>query len=114
MAMPQRYVFVCINERDPSHPRGSCMQRGAADVFNELREAQGRHDLTNIKVVYGGCMEACTSGPVVAVMPDNVWYGGVTEADVPAIMDHLEGGEPAELLRIGSAEFDLRPPEMSG
>jgi (2Fe-2S) ferredoxin len=47
---------------------------------------------------------------VMVVYPDNVWYGGVTESDVPAVMDHLEGGPPVEYLRIGDAEFDLRPP----
>lgn len=106
MAMPERYLFVCINERAPGHPRGSCLQRGADDVFNELREAQGRRDLTNIKVVYSGCMEACTSGPVVAVMPDNIWYGGVTTADVEQIItEHIEQDRPVEMLRLAPEEF---------
>ena len=47
-------------------------------------------------------------GPIVAVYPDDVIYGGVTLDDIPAIMDHLEGGPPVEMLRIGDAEFDLR------
>ena len=106
MAMPERYLFVCINERDPGHPRGSCMQRGAADVFNELREAQGRHDLTRIKVVYAGCMEACTSGPVVAVQPDNVWYGGVTVEDCEQIItEHCLNDRPVTMLRLAEADF---------
>jgi len=110
--MPEKFVFVCINQRDPSHPRPSCLANGSADVFNELREEQGRRLATRVKVVAGGCLEACMAGPVMVVYPDNVWYGGVVESDVPAIMDHLEGGEPVEMLRIGDAEFDLRPPEM--
>jgi (2Fe-2S) ferredoxin len=110
---PSKFVFVCINQRDPDHPRPSCINSGAADVFNALREEQGRRVLTGVKIVAGGCLEACMVGPVMAVYPDDVWYGGVTEADVPAIMDHIEGGEPVEMLRIGDAEFDLRPPQMS-
>jgi (2Fe-2S) ferredoxin len=106
MAKPERFLFVCINERDAEHPRGSCYQRGAADVFNELREAQGRHDLLNIKVVYGGCMEACTSGPVVAVMPDDIWYGGVTVEDCDAIItEHVMAGRPIEMLKLTDADF---------
>lgn len=106
MAKPRRYIYVCINERDPSHPRGSCMQRGAADVFNELREAQGRHDRVDVKVVYAGCMEACTSGPVVAVFPDDVWYGGVTVADCDAIMsEHIASDRPVAMLRLTDEEF---------
>jgi (2Fe-2S) ferredoxin len=106
MAKPERFLFVCINERAEGHPRGSCYQRGAADVFNELREAQGRHDLTNIKVVYGGCMEACTSGPVVAVMPDDVWYGGVTLEDCDAIItEHCMADRPIEMLKLTEPDF---------
>ncbi len=114
MPMPEKFVFVCINQRDPSHARPSCINNGGGDVFNALREEQGRRVAKNVKVVAGGCLEACMVGPVMVVYPDNVWYGGVTEDDVPAIMDHLEGGAPVEYLRIGDAEFDLRPPEMSG
>jgi (2Fe-2S) ferredoxin len=34
------------------------------------------------------------------------WYGGVTEADVPALVErHLVGGEPAEMLHIGPDDF---------
>jgi (2Fe-2S) ferredoxin len=112
--MPSKFVFVCINQRDPEHPRPSCLPNGAGDVFSALREEQGRRLLTDVKIVAGGCLEACMVGPVMVVYPDGVWYGGVTEADVPAIMDHLEGGEPVEILRIGPDEFDLRPPEMLG
>ncbi len=62
-----------------------------------------------MKVVAALCLEACMVGPVMAVYPDDVSYGGVTEDDIPAIMDHLEGGPPVAMLGIGDAEFDLRP-----
>jgi (2Fe-2S) ferredoxin len=106
MAQPERYVFVCLNQRPAGHPKGSCLDRGAADVFNALREEQGRRLLTNVKVVATGCMEGCLVGPALLVVPDNVWYGGVTEADVPSLVEqHLIGGEPVELLRIGPEDF---------
>src|ERR687898_1359109 len=85
MAQPERYVFVCLNQRPEGHPKGSCLDRGAAGVFEALREEQGRRLLTNVKVVATGCMEACLAGPALLVVPDNVWYGGVTEADVPEL-----------------------------
>ena len=106
MGQPQRYVFVCLNQRPAGHPKGSCLDRGAADVFNALREEQGDRLLTDVKVVATGCMEGCLAGPVLLVVPDNVWYGGVTEADVPTLVDrHLLGGEPVEMLRIGPEDF---------
>ena len=49
-------------------------------------------------------------GPVVYVAPDDVWYGGVTVDDVEQLTtEHLDGGEPIELLRIGREEFELSP-----
>jgi (2Fe-2S) ferredoxin len=113
MPKPETFVFVCINQRDPEHPRPSCLDRGGGDVFNAMREEQGRRVATEVKVVATGCLEACMVGPVVAVFPDDVFYGGVTEADVAAIMDAVQGGDPVEMLQIGDAEFDLRPPEMT-
>ena len=106
MGQPERYVFVCLNQRPAGHPKGSCLDRGAAQVFDELREEQGRRLTKDVKVVATGCMEGCLAGPCILVVPDNVWYGGVTEADVPAIFDqHLEGGEPVELLRLEPDDF---------
>jgi (2Fe-2S) ferredoxin len=102
-----KYVFICLNQRPPGHPKGSCMDRGAADVFNAFREEQGDRLLTGVKVVASGCVEGCLAGPTVLVVPDNVWYGGVTEADVPLIVEqHLIGGEPVEMLRLGPEDFN--------
>lgn len=108
--MPRRFAFVCLNERDAAHPRGSCAGRGAAAVFDALREETGRQDLTDIKIVAAGCLEACMVGPVVYVAPDDVWYGGVTVDDVEQLTtEHLDAGAPVELLRIGREEFELSP-----
>jgi len=106
MGQPERYVFVCLNQRPAGHPKGSCLDRGAAAVFEALREEQGRRLDKSVKVVATGCMEACLAGPTILVVPDNVWYGGVTEADVPTLFDqHLQAGEPVEMLRIGPEDF---------
>jgi len=107
MAQPQRYVFVCLNQRPAGHPKGSCLDRGAGQVFEALREELGRRLMTDVKVVASGCVEGCLAGPTLLVVPDNVWYGGVTEADVPAIFDqHLVGGEPVEMLRLEPDDFN--------
>lgn len=107
---PSRFVFVCINERPEAHPRPSCLRRGAAGVFEALREETGRQGLLDVKVVASGCLEPCMVGPTVYVAPDDVWYGGVTVEDVPQLVEqHLAGGEPVEFLRIGHEEFELSP-----
>jgi len=108
--MPRRWAFVCVNDRDPSHPRGSCAGRGGAAVFDAIREETGRQGLTDVKVVAAGCLEACMVGPVVYIAPDDVWYGGITVDDVEGLVTHqLDAGEPIEPLRIGREEFELSP-----
>jgi (2Fe-2S) ferredoxin len=68
--------------------------------------SQGRRLLTNVKVVATGCMEGCLAGPGPAGGAQHVWYGGVTEADVPQLVEqHLIDGEPVEMLRIGPEDF---------
>jgi (2Fe-2S) ferredoxin len=107
MAKPRRYVFVCTNERPDEHPKGSCIGRGSAEVFQAFRDLQGEKVLLDFKVVATGCLEPCLAGPTVVVYPDNVWYGGVTVSDVERIIDeHLVGNRPVELLILEEGDFE--------
>lgn len=107
MAKPEKYVFVCTNDRPEGHPKGSCIQRGGAEVFQTFRDLQGEKMLLHFKVVATGCLEPCLAGPTVVVYPDNVWYGGVTVGDVEGIIDeHLVGGRPVGLLILDEEDFE--------
>ena len=107
MAKPQRYVFVCTNDRPEGHPKGSCIGRGSADVLGLFRDLQGEKGLVDFKVVATGCLEPCLAGPTVVVYPDNVWYGGVTLDDVETIIDtHLVGGTPVDFLTLTDDDFE--------
>jgi (2Fe-2S) ferredoxin len=116
VAKPERYVFVCTNDRPEGHPKGSCIQRGSAEVLGAFRDLQGEKGLVHFKVVATGCLEPCLAGPTVVVYPDNVWYGGVTVDDVERIIDeHLVGGHPVEFLTLTDEDFErsqrvARPP----
>jgi (2Fe-2S) ferredoxin len=56
---------------------------------------------SRIRANSAGCLDACEHGVAVVVYPEGVWYGGVTPADVPEIVEcHLVGGVPVERLRI--------------
>ena len=62
----------------------------------DLPDHRGDAFLTNT-----GCFDICEKGPVVAVYPDNVWYGSVTPEDVAEILDsHIEGGKPVGRLLL--------------
>lgn len=107
MAKPEKYVFVCTNDRPDDHPKGSCIGRGSAEVLGELRDLQGEKGLVHFKVVATGCLEPCLAGPTVVVYPDNVWYGGVTVADCEQIIDdHLIGEKPVEFLLLTDDDFE--------
>jgi (2Fe-2S) ferredoxin len=95
-----RHVFVCENERTPEDPRGCCLARGGSGVREAFkRELKARDLARRIRTNKAGCLDACEHGVTVVVYPEGVWYGGVTVADVPAIVEeHLVGGRPVERL----------------
>lgn len=101
MPRPERHVFVCMQERPPGHPRGSCASRDCKAIYEEFyyqwqqRELWGRYKLT-----HSGCIGPCKEGPNVLVYPEGVMYSHVTAADVASIIDeHILGGTPVERLK---------------
>lgn len=104
---PEKFVFVCTNERPEGHPRGSCITNGSAEVLAELRDLQGEKNLFSFKVIATSCLEACLAGPTVYVAPDDIWYGGVTVGDVEQIIDeHLVGNKPVGFLILDDEDFE--------
>ena len=98
----ERHVFVCLNERDPDHPRGCCAASGSRDIHARLKELSKERGLRHsVRVNKAGCLDTCERGPSIVVYPENVWYGGVTLGDVEEIVEsHLVNGLPVERLRV--------------
>jgi (2Fe-2S) ferredoxin len=98
-----RHVFVCLNERAADDPRGCCAARGAAQVLDALRREVKARGLSHaVRAQKAGCLDACEQGCAVVVYPEGVWYGRVTAADVPEIVEsHLVRGVPVERLVVG-------------
>lgn len=96
------HVFVCENERDPSDPRGCCAARGGKAVRKALKAALKEKGLAgSVRANSAGCLDACEHGAAVVVYPGAVWYGRVTPADVPELVEkHLVNGQPVERLLI--------------
>ncbi len=98
----ERHVFVCTNERPAGHPRGSCKERGGEQVLAAFKQLLKEKRLNvAMRACASGCLDACEQGAAVVVYPEAVWYGAVTAADVPEIVErHLQGGRPVERLRM--------------
>lgn len=99
---PKHHVFVCMNQRPPGHPRGSCGSAGASGVFETMMGEVEKRDLFGkVQVTGTFCMGPCDQGPTMVVYPDGVWYKGVKLEDVQEIFDqHLEKDQPVERLRL--------------
>ena len=93
------HVLVCKG--------GDCKKRGSKDVRNALKSelrAQSMH--RDVRIDSVDCLGLCKHGPNLIVYPDGTWYLGVTEYDVPKVVQtHLLNGEPVEHL---AAEFRPR------
>lgn len=98
----QRHVFVCTNERAPGNPKGCCQSKGAEAVRDELKKRLAERGLKKVvRANAAGCLDQCEHGVTVVVYPEQVWYGNVTVADVPELIErHIVGGEYVERLMI--------------
>jgi (2Fe-2S) ferredoxin len=98
----QRHVFVCVNERPPGNPKGCCKAKGADQVRDEFKKRLYELGLKGqVRANNSGCLDQCANGVTVVVYPEQVWYGHVTVADVPEIIErHILKGEFVERLML--------------
>jgi (2Fe-2S) ferredoxin len=97
-----RHVFVCCNRREPGNPRGCCDADGGEALRNQFKIELKKRGLNGqARANKAGCLDQCEHGPNVVIYPDGIWYGGVTLADVPRIIEQtIVGGVILEDLLI--------------
>ena len=102
MPKPTHHIIVCTNQRPVGHPRGSCGENQANEVFEKLSMGIEQKMLFGKALVTNaGCMGPCSMGPVVVVYPEGVWYTKVKPDDVEEILDsHIIGGKKVERLEL--------------
>lgn len=108
MSQREHYLFVCTNRRDETDPRGSCTLRGSAEVRQALKDQLAATGLASLRarVCASSCLDQCSSGVTILVEPDHFFYGRVTLADVPEIVDGLAQNKRVERLVL--TDEDLR------
>ena len=111
------HIFVCCNQREPQHRRGSCDPDGAERLREAFKVEVAKRKLGPlVRANKAGCLEQCEVGPTVVIYPQGIWYGHVQPSDVPRILDEtVLGGRvlkdlliPADCLNNGQCA-DRRP-----
>ena len=110
MGQYDRHVFVCTSGE-------TCPTQGDVEHFVKvLREGvKNSGKQRDIRINKGGCFSQCGHGPMIVVYPENVWYAGVKESDLPEILaSHIVDGKPVERLRYepgvkGANKVDVPP-----
>ncbi|MEN8908049.1 MAG: 2Fe-2S ferredoxin [Clostridiales bacterium] len=102
MVKPKYHVFVCSSSRLNGQQKGYCFSKEAVDIVQEFVEEIDSRELSNeVMITNSGCFGICSSGPIVVVYPDGVWYKAVTVDDVEEIVEsHFENGKKVERLEI--------------
>ena len=107
MAQRRRYLFVCINRRPDDNPKGCCAAKGSEEVYQGLKTELGGRGLAKLeaRVCTSSCLDQCATGITVLVEPDHFFYGRVTIADVPEIVDGLVNGQRVKRLVLSADDL---------
>ena len=107
MGLRQRYLFVCVNRRADDDPKGCCSAKGSAEIRAALKEQLKARGLARLgaRACTSGCLDQCSSGVCILVEPDHFFYGHVTLADVPEILEALANNRRVERLVLNEADL---------
>lgn len=82
-----RTVLVCHSN--------ACRKQGAAKVLTVFEA----HPVVGVNAIASRCLGQCGNGPMVLILPEEVWYSGVNPDEVPAVVErHLQGGQPVKAM----------------
>ena len=107
MALRQRYLFICTNRRADDDAKGSCAAKGSEEIRAALKEQLKARGLARLgaRACTSSCLDQCSSGVCILVEPDHFFYGHVTLADVPEIVESLGMGKRVERLVLTSEDL---------
>ena len=98
-----RMIMVCMDQKTAKCASAKQMRFIWKHVKRRLKELNlhGRGGVLRVKT---GCIGICRGGPIVAVMPDGVWYGNCTPDVIDRILqEHLIEGRVVKEHRIAQS-----------
>lgn len=107
MSLRKRYLFVCTNRRADDDPKGCCSARGSEEIRAALKEQLKARGLARLgaRACTSSCLDQCLSGVCILVEPDHFFYGHVTLADVPEIVEALANEGRVERLVLSDEDL---------
>lgn len=89
-----RHLFICQNGNCAAPEAAVALQAATRNQLGSLRKLRNPE---RIKCTLSDCLGICSSGPIVAVYPDGIWYHKVTDEVMARIVDeHLNQNRPVE------------------
>ncbi len=86
-SVPIKCVQVCQGK--------SCRKLGASKVLAAFQS----QPIADVEVMGCSCLGQCGNGPIVVVLPDQIWYCRVRSDEVEAIIArHLKNGLPIKAM----------------
>ncbi len=107
-ACKNKLALRCVSEHDINSPKKDilccggtgCHASNTPELMENLRNLIKEKGLENeVRVIQTGCFGFCAQGPIVKIMPDNVFYVQVTPEDAAEIVEkHIVNKEIVERL----------------
>ena len=73
----------------------ACRKQGAVKVLAAFQV----NSVAGVSAIASPCLGQCGNGPMVLILPEEVWYSGVHPDEVPAVVErHLRGGKPVKAM----------------
>lgn len=96
MGKPDYHVFVCSQQRPAGHPRGSCGERGASGLMQQLSQSiVSRNLMQKVSIVPTACLGPCAAGANLLVFPGALLYSELQPGDVDHIVEqHFQQDTP--------------------
>ena len=70
----RKHVFVCVNERNESIPKGCCASKDSLEIMTQLKRAIKEREIKDIRVNKSGCLGCCENGVSCVIYPEGIWY----------------------------------------
>lgn len=95
----KRTLFVCTHTRDGGRVACANPGRGGDEICRRLKEeVKARGLMGKVRVARSGCLDLCEKGPNIFLYPGEEWLCGVSEKDIPALLDRLSPPDRKGLL----------------